>query len=442
MLKKIMLEKFKVLVPLDQSDILGAAHKDTPPDYKLVFEEGIKLAKALCAEVVLLHIAMHENKEGDVPSNEPISGRFDSPEDSRESSSPRLELEGYAGAEVYDRQHGERLEFETTDGTIVGLRDLFVARALRIPEGKGFYEAVEDLLDCWSIRLTREIQKPIQTLLERAGDKEIQTRAMILMMDIQGRVICKAAQKWEMNLIVMGRGKAAAWRSIWTDSSASTHVLYNSPCSVVLVDEHLKEVPKIEKILVALDYSPTSRDIFLQAVNLAERIRAVKQSLDPNIPDKDAAPTLLLLHVTSPFEQGDPQMLNSSVAWAQERLIPVESVQKSALTVKEYLTEVVLQPDALPGQVICETATEWGADLIVIGYRREWELKKLVLGSVCNYVTHHAPCSVFVAKGFNPFDPHDIEHNEHNEGNEGDPVKKYPLPSLPSSDKALTEPIR
>ena len=60
-----------------------------------------------------------------------------------------------------------------------------------------------------------------------------------------------------------------------------------------------------------------------------------------------------------------------------------------------------LQPDALPGQVICEMATEWGADLIVIGYCREWELKKLVLGSVCNYVTRHADCSVFVAKGFN-----------------------------------------
>ncbi len=98
-------------------------------------------------------------------------------------------------------------------------------------------------------------------------------------------------------------------------------------------------------------------------------------------------------------------MLNSSVAWAEECNIPVESVQKPALTVKEYLTEVVLQPDALPGQVICEMATEWGADLIVIGYRREWELKKLALGSVCNYVTRHADYSVFVAKGFNPDPP-------------------------------------
>jgi nucleotide-binding universal stress UspA family protein len=175
------------------------------------------------------------------------------------------------------------------------------------------------------------------------------------------------------------------------------------------VDWHLKEVQKIHKILVALDNSPTSLDIFLQAMNLAERIRAAKQSLKPNMSDKDATPTLCLLHVTSLFEKGDPQLLPSFVARAEERNVPIQSAQKPALTVKEYLTEVVLQPDALPGQVICEMATEWGADLIVMGYRHEWELKKLVLGSVCNYVARHAPCSVFVVRSFKPLDTSEIE---------------------------------
>ena len=39
------------------------------------------------------------------------------------------------------------------------------------------------------------------------------------MMDVQGRVICKAAQAWDMDLIVIGRGKAAGWRSLWSSLS-------------------------------------------------------------------------------------------------------------------------------------------------------------------------------------------------------------------------------
>jgi len=70
-----MLKKVKILVPLDQPDILGAAHEDTPPDYKLVFEESLNLAKALDAEVVLLHVASREDKESIRPSHEPGSDR-------------------------------------------------------------------------------------------------------------------------------------------------------------------------------------------------------------------------------------------------------------------------------------------------------------------------------------------------------------------------------
>jgi nucleotide-binding universal stress UspA family protein len=442
-----MLNKVKILVPLDQPDILGAAHEDTPPDYKLVFEESLNLAKALYAEVVLLHVASREDEESIRPSHERESDR-PSPEALKnlretglvveidnliESYLPKLELTGYAGVEVKNRKDGRSLEFEIDDETEAGLRELFIAGKLKVPDGKGFYDAVEDLLRDWSLRLTSQLQEPIQDLLTRFGGKSAQIRAMILMMDVQGRVICKAAQAWDMDLIVIGRGKAAGWRSLWSSlsilfdvigvipslldfgnmslwfDSVSNYVLHNASCSVALVDEHLKEVPKIEKILVALDYSPTSREIFLQAVNLAERIRAVKKSLNPNIADKDATPTLCLLHVTSPFEQGDLQIVRSFAAWAEERNVPVQYAQKPALTVKEYLTEVVLQPDALPGQVICEVAVEWGADLIVLGYRREWELKKLVLGSVCNYVTRHAPCSVFVVRSFKPLDTSEIE---------------------------------
>ncbi|MEA5575245.1 pentapeptide repeat-containing protein [Anabaena sp. UHCC 0451] len=389
-----MLKKIKILVPLDDSDIPDATHKDAP-DYRLVFEESMNLAEALNAEVVLLHIASLEDEMSIRPSHEPGSDRFYSPEDLKglretgyvaeiedliERHLPRLDLSAGAGAELKDWEEGRLHELELHDEP----KDTLYA------------------LRAWAMPLTYKLQKPIQDLLARARDEGIQTRAMS-MLDSQSLIICESAQEWDADLIVMGRGGASEWRSLYFDS-VSTYVLHHTPCSVALVDWHLKEVQKIRKILVALDDSPTSLDIFLQAMNLAERIRAAKQSLSPNITDKDATPTLFLLHVTSPFEHGYSQMLTAFATWAEQRNIPVQPLQKPAPKVQEHFTESMLQPDALPGQVICEMATESGADLIVLGYRREWELKKLVLGSVCNYVTRHAPCSVFVVRAFKPLD--------------------------------------
>jgi nucleotide-binding universal stress UspA family protein len=49
-----------------------------------------------------------------------------------------------------------------------------------------------------------------------------------------------------------------------------------------------------------------------------------------------------------------------------------------------------------PGQQICKQAKEWGADIIVIGRRGLTGLSEIFLGSVSNYVVHHAHCSVLI----------------------------------------------
>jgi nucleotide-binding universal stress UspA family protein len=55
-----------------------------------------------------------------------------------------------------------------------------------------------------------------------------------------------------------------------------------------------------------------------------------------------------------------------------------------------------------PRAEILDDATEWGADLIVVGSHGYTGLKKLVMGSVAEYVVDHAPCSVEVVRSRKP----------------------------------------
>lgn len=153
----------------------------------------------------------------------------------------------------------------------------------------------------------------------------------------------------------------------------------------------------IDKILIATDRSQNNKIVFDTAVFLA----------------KTTGANLMLLHILSPKESGHP------IAPAHTYYPIVEETSYEAYQ-KEYskyeqrgldflknlteeataagVTTEYTQLAGNPGRMICELADNWSADLIVVGSRGLKGIKEMFLGSVSNYVTHHAPCSVLIVR--------------------------------------------
>lgn len=154
------------------------------------------------------------------------------------------------------------------------------------------------------------------------------------------------------------------------------------------------------KILVALDMSVLSRSAFEEAITLAKAVNG----------------NLMLLHVLSSDEEGTPAMPNlpSIEYYPALELEPLERYQKQweawekqGLDLLKLLANQAnaagvstefTQLSGSPGRTICEFAQNWKADLIMIGRRGRSGLRELFLGSVSNYVLHHAPCSVLTVQ--------------------------------------------
>lgn len=157
-----------------------------------------------------------------------------------------------------------------------------------------------------------------------------------------------------------------------------------------------------QKILVALDTSSLNRSVFEEALGLAKAVNA----------------NLMLLHVLSSEEEGSPDIYMVSHAdyyqgygmsseiiqmqrqqWEEFANRGIEMLRSlteeaTAAGVKTEFTQVA----GSPSRTVCEFARNWQADLIIIGRRGHSGLSELFMGSVSNYVLHHAPCSVLTVQ--------------------------------------------
>ena len=162
----------------------------------------------------------------------------------------------------------------------------------------------------------------------------------------------------------------------------------------------------LSKILVAIDHSAASKQVFDQALSLA-RINQAK---------------LILLHVLSVEESTSP-FLSSYLVQHKDRCIHVDPCimlqtnevydrewsdfkQQGIKLLRSYATKAIAtgvnteftQITGSPSSTICEFAQSCHADVIVIGRRGHSGLQEMLLGSVSNYVVHHAHCSILLVQ--------------------------------------------
>jgi nucleotide-binding universal stress UspA family protein len=159
--------------------------------------------------------------------------------------------------------------------------------------------------------------------------------------------------------------------------------------------------PRFEKVLVAVDYDASTPEIFEKALELA----------------KGYGSHLLVFHCLQGKMSGMPEAIayggvgGYSGIYSQEFIeLEEQLLQEATAELHAWLASFAhrAQEEGMqaetdyqvgePGRRICECAKQWGADLIILGRRGRAGLSELLLGSVSNYVLHHASCSVLVVQ--------------------------------------------
>ena len=153
----------------------------------------------------------------------------------------------------------------------------------------------------------------------------------------------------------------------------------------------------INKILIAVDRTQNNKLVFNTAVSLAKATGAnlmLLHILSQKEPDYPIAPTYTYYPI---IEETSYETYQQEYAkYVQHGIEFLKNLTEEA-TAAGVPTEFT-QLAGNRGRLICELANNWSVDLIIVGSRGLKGLKEMFLGSVSNYVTHHAPCSVLIVR--------------------------------------------
>ena len=201
-------------------------------------------------------------------------------------------------------------------------------------------------------------------------------------------VVLDEAAAWSADLIVVGtRGLGPFTAALL--GSVSEEIIDHATCPVLVVRR-----PSIERVVLAEDGSAGARTataVLAWPIFASSRVRVVTVSEAPARLEDDigaAGPGRV-----DPALDDRRRMVKAALAAVEAR------AQSTAdrLTAAGLATEIDVRHGD-PAHEIIRAATDWEADLIVMGTRGRTGLERLLLGSVARKVLQHAPCSVLIER--------------------------------------------
>jgi nucleotide-binding universal stress UspA family protein len=153
----------------------------------------------------------------------------------------------------------------------------------------------------------------------------------------------------------------------------------------------------INKILIAVNRYQNNKCVFDKAVSLAKTTGAdlmLLHVLSVKEEDHPLTPTHIYYPIVKEFNYKTYQKQYAKYEQHGIELLKNMTEEATAAGVSTEYTQLT----GNAGRMICELANNWSADLILVGSRGLKGIKEMFLGSVSNYVTHHAPCSVLIVR--------------------------------------------
>ena len=198
--------------------------------------------------------------------------------------------------------------------------------------------------------------------------------------------IVRVASGNEVDIVILGaRGHGVLERMLL--GSVSAEVVDRAHCPVLVVRRHASA-----RILVGTDGSPDAEHAidFVAASGLwsGASIRVA------NVID---LPTAWWLGVSPMDAVVSTETASSVQAEASRHGQEVAQAAATRLSGGGYVADAVVREGDSAGALVAE-ASDWGADLIVVGTRGHGLLRRFLLGSTARNVLHHAPMSVLIVR--------------------------------------------
>lgn len=198
-------------------------------------------------------------------------------------------------------------------------------------------------------------------------------------------VVLDEARAWSADLIVVGTRGLGPFSAALL-GSVSDEIVDHATCPVLVVRR-----PSIERVVLADDGSAGARTaaaVLVWPIFTRSRVRVVTVSEAAARGIEGTGPGWV-------ETEGDHRLRMVQAGLAAADALARSSADR--LEADGLTTEIEVRHGD-PAHEIIRAATDWEADLIVMGTRGLTGLQRLLLGSVARKVLQHAPCSVLIAR--------------------------------------------